>query len=160
MRHIYVYLYMNVKVTKITTYNPGEALFDSWRRNIRGDWGAVAGVLTSNLRLNIGDAAMALFCRANEGTLLGLLIMILIVRVCVSVCICHGLHDETRMCLCEWVHICEREREKEDLHQGINISLRINFAHGRWWWKIPSMKSIENLINFKIKLFLTFELKN
>lgn len=76
---------MNVKVTKITTYNPGEALFDSWRRNIRGDWGAVAGVLTSNLRLNIGDAAMALFCRANEGTLLGLLIMILIVRVCVWV---------------------------------------------------------------------------
>lgn len=82
-----MYFCIHVKVAKITTYNPGEALFDNCRRIIRGDCGAVAGVLTSNLRLNIGDAAMALFWRDNKGALLGLLIMIMIVRVCVCRCL-------------------------------------------------------------------------
>lgn len=44
------------------TYSPGDALFENCRRKTRGDCGAVGGALTSNLRLNIGDPTMALFC--------------------------------------------------------------------------------------------------
>ena len=56
---------------KKKTYSPEVVLFESCRRITRGDCGAVGGALTSNLRLNIGEAAIALFCRVNCWTFCG-----------------------------------------------------------------------------------------
>lgn len=50
---------------KANTYNPDDVLFENCRRITRGDCGAVGGEFTSNLRLSIGDPAMALFCRVS-----------------------------------------------------------------------------------------------